>query len=132
MKQLSFFEIEKPVENKEWGTFKDSIRSPIHNWFTYPAGFSYRAVESSIQTNGINQGQVIYDPFMGSGTTNLVAKKLAINSYGVEAHPFVFKITRTKMNWGIDRDGIAHALQEVDLQVRNRKKKFNGTTVQVF
>lgn len=132
MKQLSFIENEKPVENQEWGTFKDSLRAPIHNWFTYPAGFSYKAVESSIQTNGIKQGQTIYDPFMGSGTTNLVAKKLAINSYGVEAHPFVFRITRTKMNWEIDRDEIAHSLREVETQVRTRKRNFNGTDIQIL
>lgn len=132
MKQLSFIKTEKPTENQEWGTFKDSLRAPIHNWFTYPAGFSYKAVESSIHTNGIEQGQVIYDPFMGSGTTNLVAKKLALNSYGVEAHPFVFRIARTKMNWEIDRDDIAHDLREVEAQVRNRKRSFNGIDVQTF
>jgi len=135
MKQYSLFETEKvepSAEVQEWGTFKDSLRAPIHNWFTYPAGFSYKAVESSIHSNGIKQGQVIYDPFMGSGTTNLVAKKLAINSYGVEAHPFVFRITKTKMNWEINRDEIAHALREVEAQVRNRKRNFNGTDIQVF
>lgn len=135
MKQYSLFEtekIEQPAKVQEWGTFKDSLRAPIHNWFTYPAGFSYKAVEASIHSNDIKQGQVIYDPFMGSGTTNLVAKKLAINSYGVEAHPFVFRITKTKMNWEIDRDEIAHALREVETQVRNRKRDFNGTDIQVY
>ncbi len=134
MKQLSFFDTQEPkdkqVKKDEWGTFKDSLRAPIHNWFTYPAGFSYKAVESSFHTHGIRQGQVIYDPFMGSGTTNLVAKKLAIHSYGVEAHPFVFRITRTKMNWEIDREEIAHALREVEIQVRNQKKDINGTGIQ--
>lgn len=132
MKQLSFIETEKPVENHEWGTFKDSLRAPIHNWFTYPAGFSFKAVESSIHTHNIKQGQTIYDPFMGSGTTNLVAKKLAINSYGVEAHPFVFRITKTKLNWDIEREEIARALREVETQVRNRKRNFNGTDVQIL
>jgi DNA modification methylase len=131
LKQLSFIETDKSVESQEWGTFKDSLRAPIHNWFTYPAGFSYKAVESSIQTNNIRQGQTIYDPFMGSGTTNLVAKKLAINSYGVEAHPFVFRITRTKMNWEIDGEEIAQSLREVETQVRNRKRGLNGTDVRV-
>ncbi|MFZ5921888.1 MAG: DNA methyltransferase [Chloroflexota bacterium] len=131
MKQLSFLETEKPVQKQEWGTFKDSLRAPIHNWFTYPAGFSYKAVESSFLTYDIRQGQTIYDPFMGSGTTNLVAKKSAINSYGVEAHPFVFRITRTKMNWEINRDEIAHAIREIEAQVRQRQRNFNGTDSQV-
>lgn len=123
------FELEKPIDTREWGTFKDSLRAPIHNWFTYPAGFSYKAVESSIKTNRIMEGQVIYDPFMGSGTTNLVAKKLAINSYGVEAHPFVYRITRTKINWEIDRTEIAHALRNIEAQVKKQKAGFNGNAI---
>jgi len=59
----------------EWGTFKDSLRAPIHNWFTYPAGFSHKAVEHYLQLHSaVPQKTVIYDPFMGSGTTNIVAK----------------------------------------------------------
>lgn len=135
MKQYLLFETEKienPDEVQDWGTFKDSLRAPIHNWFTYPAGFSYKAVESSIRHHEIKQGQVIYDPFMGSGTTNLVAKKLAINSYGVEAHPFVFRIAKTKMNWEINRDEIAHALRSIESQVKRQKQSFNGTYIQKF
>lgn len=135
MKQYPLFEtekVEKPTDTQEWGTFKDSLRAPIHNWFTYPAGFSYKAVESSIHRNGIKQGQVVYDPFMGSGTTNLVAKKLAINSYGVEAHPFIFRITRTKLNWEINLDEIAYGLREIEAQVKKQKQSFNGTDIQIF
>lgn len=135
MKQYMLFDTEKvenPTEIQDWGTFKDSLRASIHNWFTYPAGFSYKAVESSIHRNGIEQGQVIYDPFMGSGTTNLVAKKLAINSYGVEAHPFVFRIAKTKMNWDVNRDEIANALREVEVRVDRCGKNLHVTDVQDF
>lgn len=135
MKQISLFEnekLEKLEETQEWGTFKDSLRAPIHNWFTYPAGFSFKAVESSLQRYGINKGQVIYDPFMGSGTTNLVAKKRAINSYGVEAHPFVYRITRTKMNWEINHDEISRALREVEALVKKQAQIFNNTGVRIF
>lgn len=129
MHQYALFqadEREAPVDTQEWGTFKDSLRAPIHNWFTYPAGFSYKAVESSLRSHGIRQGQTVYDPFMGSGTTNLVAKRYAINSYGVEAHPFVFRVTRTKLNWEIDRDAISNSLREVELLVRRQKQALNG------
>lgn len=135
MKQYLLFEteeVETSAEVQDWGTFKDSLRAPIHNWFTYPAGFSYKAVESSLRRHKIEQGQVIYDPFMGSGTTNLVAKKLAINSYGVEAHPFVFRITKTKMNWDINREELAHALREIESQAKKFKQGFNGTDIGSF
>jgi len=99
--------------NSEWGTFKDSLKAPVHRWFTYPAGFSHKSVEHSIEKHGIIQGQTIYDPFMGSGTTNLVAKTLGINSIGTEAHPFVYQITKAKLNWDIEIKSIKDFIELV-------------------
>lgn len=112
----------------DWGTFKDSLRAPIHSWFTYPAGFSYKAVESSLRSNQIDRGNFVYDPFMGSGTTNLTAKILGMNSYGVEAHPFVFKIARAKLNWQISRSAIADALNTIEEEVRQQKEQLEQNT----
>ncbi|MFQ5435999.1 MAG: DNA methyltransferase, partial [Anaerolineae bacterium] len=115
--QLSLFgEPVKPRKQKlssEWGTFKDSLRAPVHRWFTYPAGFSYKAVEHAIQQYGVLPDQTIYDPFMGSGTTNVVAKTLGINSYGVEAHPFVYQIAKTKLDWSIEREETLAVIKHV-------------------
>ncbi len=129
MRQLSLLALndDKPDEVQEWGTFKDSLRAPIHNWFTYPAGFSYKAVESSIKSHDVAANQTLYDPFMGTGTTNLTAKKLGINSYGVEAHPFVFRIARTKLNWDIDRECVLEAITQIETNVRNQRRRLNGS-----
>jgi hypothetical protein len=128
MKQLTLFPLsdQQPVETQEWGTFKDSLRAPIHNWFTYPAGFSYKAVAASIKTHGIFVNQVVYDPFMGTGTTNVTAKKLGINSYGVEAHPFVFRIARTKLNWDIDKDSVANAFALIESHIKNQRRNIDS------
>lgn len=111
---------------KEWGTFKDSLRAPVHRWFTYPAGFSFKAVEASIASHGIRAGQTIYDPFMGSATTNLVAKSNAINSYGVEAHPFVYRIAVAKMNWDVKRKDVESALQKITSEAFSGRTHRNG------
>ncbi len=117
-KQLTLFHHEKQAsisdDIKNWGTFKDSLRAPVHRWFTYPAGFSFKAVEHSFERFGIKQGMTIYDPFMGSGTTNLVAKSLGINSIGVEAHPFVINITKAKMCWILDTRAIEIFLTDIN------------------
>ena len=98
----------------EWGTFRDSLRAPVHSWFTYPAGFSYKAVEHSIALHNLTPGKsTVYDPFMGSGTTNLVAKSLGFNSAGVEAHPFVFSITQSKMYWELAFDEVEAFVTEI-------------------
>src|ERR1700679_3453690 len=91
-------EIQSKKEISEWGTFRDSLKAPVHGWFTYPAGFSYKAVEHTIKREKLIVGKdVIYDPFMGSGTTNLVARSMGINSVGVEAHPFVYFIRKVRI-----------------------------------
>ena len=83
----------------EFGTFKDSLRAPVHRWFTYPAGFSFKAVEEALRMFEIRAGQTIYEPFGGTATTNIVAKQNGVHSWGIEAHPFVAFVGRTKLFW---------------------------------
>ena len=104
--------------NSEWGTFRDSLRAPVHGWFTYPAGFSFKAVEYSLKEARLSQGKsTIYDPFMGSGTTNIVARTLGYNSIGVEAHPFVYRITKAKLNWDINFQEVQTCLSLLERKV---------------
>jgi len=90
------------IKRAEMGTFKDSLRSPVHRWFPYPAGFSHKAVEEAIREYGLQHGQTIYDPFVGTGTTQIVAKQNGIDSIGVEAHPFIYEVARIKLFWEFD------------------------------
>lgn len=86
----------------QYGTFRESMRAPIHGWFTYPAGYSYKLVEVKIEEAKLDSNSLVLDPFLGSGTTCLASKMLGVPSIGYEAHPFVTQITKAKMNWDID------------------------------
>lgn len=114
------------VTEAEWGTFKDSLRAPVHRWFTYPAGYSYKAVEFSFKAHGIKRGNCVYDPFMGTGTTNVVAKSVGINSFGVEAHPFVFTIAKTKLDFGLPLGKLNNYLQDIENHVSKRGENRNA------
>lgn len=98
------------------GTFQDSLRAPVHRWFTYPAGFSYKAVEEAFRSYRIIDGMIVYDPFAGTGTTAVVAKQLGIHSFSVEAHPFVQFVARTKLFWEFDP---ADLFREIDTLLAN-------------
>ncbi len=84
------------------GTFQDNLRAPVHRWFKYPAGFSYRLVEALIEEKNLVPGHWILDPFVGCGTTAVVAKGRGIHSLGIEAHPFVWWVARVKCFWEYD------------------------------
>jgi len=94
------------VSPERLGTFQDNLRTPIHHWFKYPAGFSYKLVETLIDNKHLAPGQWLLDPFVGCGTTSVVAKEHGINSLGIEAHPFVWWVAKVKCFWEYDMQSL--------------------------
>jgi len=92
---------------ERYGTFRDSLQAPIHRWFTYPAVYSHKLVEAKLDEFKIRPGQIVGDPFVGTGTTSLSAKLQGVDSVGVEAHPFVYDIAKTKMNYEYSLERLA-------------------------
>jgi DNA modification methylase len=46
------------------------------------------------------EGDIILDPFLGSGTTMKVARDLNRNCIGIEINPEYIEITKKRLNWG--------------------------------
>jgi hypothetical protein len=75
------------------GTFKDARSEPIHRWFPWIEGFSAELPRAAIANEGAT---VVYDPFLGSGTTAVVALQLGLRAGGAEVNPFLRFVTRIK------------------------------------
>ncbi len=101
------------ASKSRYGVFRDSLKAPIHGWFTYPAGYSYKLVEAKFDEHGIRKGDLVADPFLGTGTTSLVAKMRPVDSLGIEAHPYVHEVACTKLDWAVD----AHKLAALSLDI---------------
>jgi hypothetical protein len=93
-----------PVRDATSSTFTDNLKLPVHRWFRYSAGFSAEWVQSVIREPHSNSSLRVLDPFAGSGTTLLAAQQLGVESRGLEAHPFVSRITDAKLCWQSDAD----------------------------
>ncbi len=123
------------LDRANLGTFQDSLRAPVHRWFTYPAGFSFRAVEEAFRSYSIQPGMTVYDPFTGTGTTNIVARQHGVRSFGVEAHPFIAFVARTKLFWEFDFAELHREIDELIAHIRQQIKSHdNGAIVveQIF
>jgi DNA modification methylase len=110
----------KALDLSRLGTFRDCLRAPVHRWFKYPAGFSYRLVESLIAEYGLTEAHWILDPLVGCGTVAVVAKQQGVNSVGLEAHPFVHWVARVKCFWEFDMKRLRRKLVELLACVRSR------------
>ena len=83
--------------------FLNNMRLPIHRWFRYSAGFSAEWVKF-VLAERIDKVPRVLDPFVGSGTTCIACDEMGIPSYGIEAHPFVYRVARAKLSYSIDPD----------------------------
>src|SRR6266850_5872269 len=75
---------------------------PVHDWYRFVLSFPPHLVRQYISSFGIGPDDLLLDPFCGTGTTLVEAKKNGIRSVGCDAHPFVALISRVKTNWSLD------------------------------
>jgi DNA modification methylase len=90
------------LENKQAGTFRGSLRAPIHRWFSFPVGFSPALVQEVVDAANLPDGANFYDPFAGTATSLIVARQSGLEAHGLEAHPFIHFVGRTKLRWDVE------------------------------
>jgi len=67
----------------------------VHFFHHYTAKFIPQIPEKFINLYSKNN-DIVVDPFMGSGTTLIVAKTLGKNSYGIDTNPLAIKVVQAK------------------------------------
>ena len=81
--------------------FLNNMRLPVHRWFRYSAGFSAEWVKWLLAERPDQELRVL-DPFVGSGTTCLACDEMGVPSYGLEAHPFIYRVALSKLSYSTD------------------------------
>jgi len=99
---LRYDTLRQPNLKSSYTTFIRNKTSPIHRWFFYPEGFSGDFVDECIQRFGLRQGNVILDPFVGSGTTLVSSKLNGVDSIGIDISPLMCFISRMKTTFEVD------------------------------
>ncbi len=97
-------EVVERIEDATSSTFVNNMTLPVHRWFRYSAGFSAEWAESTIRSVANDEPVRVFDPFAGSGTSLLAAEAVGVASIGIDAHPFIARVTRAKLAWRSDPD----------------------------
>ena len=75
-------------------TFEASKNLPTHRWLYYKEAYAPQIVEHFIKY--FDAKESVFDPFVGIGTTPLVAKSLGLKSTGIDISPLAVFVSRTK------------------------------------
>ncbi len=106
-------------------TFADNMSLPVHRWYRYTAGFSAVWVNELIKREKLNGRTKIIDPFAGSGTVLLECEYENTEGIGIEAHPYIYRIAKTKLNWNYPAD--IFKKQSLDLLQKAKKLSISKT-----
>ena len=94
------------------GSAKDNMSSPVHNWYKFTAGFSYKFVDIILEDYK-DKDIVVYEPFAGCGTTLVECQKLGFRSIGNESQELMCNVIHAKLNWTITKQQYTRAKNNI-------------------
>jgi DNA modification methylase len=91
---------------------------PVHRWYRFVLAFPDHLVTEMCERFSATQGDMVLDPFCGTGTTLVECKKMGLDATGIEANPASVLASRVKTMWDIDPSQLRDVLQEIVDQVQ--------------
>ena len=90
-------------------TFRSNDALPVHRWWPYVQGFSAEFVRGVLRTHGGGAGRTVLDPFAGSGTTLLEARRSGAQAWGTELLAPAVLAARVKTRLELDPSTLERA-----------------------
>jgi DNA modification methylase len=75
----------------------DAAQYSRHRWYFFKEAFSPMIVDHAIDDACLKKGDLVVDPFCGSGTAPLQAAVRGLKGHGIEVNPFLAFVARTKL-----------------------------------
>jgi DNA modification methylase len=111
------------AEKKESNSLRKEDSS-FHGWYRFVLSFPPHLIRKYSEKFGLGSDDVLFDPFCGTGTTVVEAKKLGIPSMGSEAHPFTAMVSRVKCQWMLDPDRMAKLARAISQKAERAGEKY--------
>ncbi len=90
-------------------TFADNETAPVHRWWPYVQGYSAGFVAGLLERADLPRGASVLDPFSGSGTTVVEARRAGLRGLGAELLPPAVLAARVKTDFGLSRAALGTA-----------------------
>jgi phospholipid N-methyltransferase len=85
----------------------------VHDWYRFVLSFPPHLVKEYLCKWDLPSTATVLDPFCGTGTTVVEAKKMGFSSIGIEANPVVHFASQTKTDWSVNPNQLIHHAQDI-------------------
>jgi hypothetical protein len=90
-------------------TFRSNDEEPVHRWWPYVQGYSAEFVRGVLADSELPRGATVLDPFAGSGTTLVEARRSGARAWGSELLRPAVLAARVKSRFELDPTSLGRA-----------------------
>lgn len=108
-----------PRKEKSLNSLNDlkELDAPVHRWWRFVLAYPPHLVSKYIEKFELKKGAIVYDPFSGTGTTLVEAKKLGFKAIGSEAMEFCYVASKVKTNFEISSKKIKSTAAKISKEI---------------
>jgi len=104
---------------------------PRHRWYFVKEGFSPKLIEQAVATDSVCRGEMLFDPFSGSGTAALTGAIAGLKVRASEINPFLEFLSTTKLSnvkSAVFKSGLDKLLKATNHSIPSRLEGYSTFT----
>ena len=101
----------------------DPLDRAAHDWYRFVLSYPPHLVRQYLDEFGLKSADTVLDPFCGTGTTLVEAKKLGIRGVGLEVNPFAHFASTVKLDWRVDASSLKSGAHDIAEKVLRKLRR---------